>query len=63
MFKQVVRVVTIAFEGLEFDTVINQYLCVVKRELTVSCVVSDSIEAMLLCSDTSDMQDVLRSVS
>jgi hypothetical protein len=36
MLKQVVHVVTIAFEGLEFDAVINQYLCVVKRELTVA---------------------------
>jgi len=53
MLKQVVHVVTIAFEGLKFGTVINQYLCVVKRELnSVSCVVPDSVESMLLCSDT-----------
>jgi hypothetical protein len=52
MLKQVVRIVTIAFEGLKFGTVINQYLCVVIRELTVSCVFRESAEFLLLCSDT-----------
>jgi len=51
MLKQVVHVVAIAFEGLKFGTVINQYLSVVKLELTVCCV-PDSTKSVLLCSDT-----------
>jgi hypothetical protein len=63
MLKQVVHVETVAFDGLKFGTVINQYLCVVKRELTVNFVVPDSAASMLLCSDTKDTQDVFGSVS